>query len=309
MKKSLLETLRERRLVCDGAMGTQLMLAGLANGDCGEAWNLTHPERVLKIQRNYVAAGADCLITNTFGGSRLMLKRHGLVDDLLAINQAGARIAREAFDGREGFVLGDLGPLGAILEPYGDLSQADARAAYEEQARALVGAGVDAIIIETQTSLEELGVAIDAAKAAGAPCIIASLAYDLSADQTFYVTMMGVHPAQAAEFVEARGANIVALNCGTGMDMTGAAKVAGIYRQHCKLPVMVQPNAGLPVLEKGRAVYKQSPADMAGGVAGALAAGANIIGSCCGSTPEHTRAIHQVVAAFNQGSQISRREG
>ena len=141
MKKTLLETLRERRLVCDGAMGTQLMLAGLANGDCGEAWNLTHPERVLKIQRNYVQAGADCLITNTFGGSRLMLKRHGHADDLRAINQAGARIAREAFDGREGFVLGDLGPLGAILEPYGDLPHADAQAAYEEQARALVGGG------------------------------------------------------------------------------------------------------------------------------------------------------------------------
>ena len=237
MKKTLLETLRERRLVCDGAMGTQLMLAGLANGDCGEAWNLTHPERVLKIQRNYVEAGADCLITNTFGGSRLMLKRHGHADDLRAINQAGARIAREAFDGREGFVLGDLGPLGAILEPYGDLPHADAQAAYEEQARALVEAGVDAVIIETQTSLEELGVAIDAAKAAGAPCIIASLAYDLSADKTFYVTMMGVTPERAAEFVEERGANIVALNCGTGMDMNGAAMVAKQYRASCDLPV------------------------------------------------------------------------
>ena len=300
MKKSLLETLRERRLVCDGAMGTQLMLAGLANGDCGEAWNLTHPERVLKIQRNYVAAGADCLITNTFGGSRLMLKRHGHVDDLLAINQAGARIAREAFDGREGFVLGDLGPLGAILEPYGDLSQADARAAYEEQARALVGAGVDAIIIETQTSLEELGVAIDAAKAAGAPCIIASLAYDLSQDKSFYVTMMGVTPDRAAEFAAERGAHIIALNCGTGMDMNGAAMVARQYRAACDLPVMVQPNAGLPVLENLKAVYKQLPSEMEAAVPNAIAAGANIIGSCCGSTPDHTRAIRKVVGEFNR---------
>jgi len=301
MKKSLQETLRERRLVCDGAMGTQLMLAGLESGGCGELWNLTHPDRVLGIQRRYVEAGADCLITNTFGGSRIMLKRHDHADDLHAINQAGVRIAREAFGGREGFVLGDLGPLGAILEPYGDLSQDEARAAYEEQARALIEAGVDAIIIETQTSLDEIGIAVDAAKAAKAPCTIASLAYDLSADKMFYVTMMGVLPARAAEFIEKRGANVVALNCGTGMDMAGAAKVAAIYRQHCQLPVMVQPNAGLPVLEKGKAVYKQSPADMASGVAGALAAGANIIGSCCGSTPEHTRAIHQVVAAFNQG--------
>jgi 5-methyltetrahydrofolate--homocysteine methyltransferase len=151
--------------------------------------------------------------------------------------------------GAKVFVLGDLGPLGAILEPYGDLPHADAQAAYEEQACALVEAGVDAIIIDTQTSLEELGVAIEAAKAAGAPCIIASLAYDLSADKTFYVPMMGVKPERAAEFAEERGANIVALNCGTGMDMNGAAMVAKQYRANCKLPVVVQPNAGLPVLE------------------------------------------------------------
>jgi 5-methyltetrahydrofolate--homocysteine methyltransferase len=300
MKKSLLETLRERRLVCDGAMGTQLMLAGLANGDCGEAWNLSHPERVLKIQRSYVDAGTDCLITNTFGGSRLMLKRHGHVEHLREINQAGARIAREAFGDREGFVLGDLGPLGAILQPYGDLPEDEARAAYEEQARALVEAGADAIIIETQTSLEEIGVAIDAAKAAGAPCIIASLAYDLSADKTFYVTMMGVTPERAAEFAQERGANIIALNCGTGMDMNGAAMVAKQYRDACNLPVMVQPNAGLPVLENMKAVYKQLPADMAKNVPDALTAGANIIGSCCGSTPEHTGAIRGVVEKFNR---------
>jgi 5-methyltetrahydrofolate--homocysteine methyltransferase len=301
MKKSLLETLRARRLVCDGAMGTQLMLAGLANGDCGEAWNLSHPERVLKIQRNYVEAGADCLITNTFGGSRLMLKRHGHVEHLRQINQSGARIAREAFGGREGFVLGDLGPLGAILEPYGDLPQDEANAAYEEQARALVEAGVDAIIIETQTSLEETGVAIDAAKAAGAPAIIVSLAYDLSQDKSFYVTMMGVKPEDAAQFAGERGANIIALNCGTGMDMSGAAMVAKKYCSACNLPVMVQPNAGLPVLENMKAVYKQLPADMAKNVPDAISAGANIIGSCCGSTPEHTRAIREVVEKFNRG--------
>jgi 5-methyltetrahydrofolate--homocysteine methyltransferase len=300
MSQTLLhETARERRLVCDGAMGTQLMLAGLEQGGCGELWNLTHPDRVLEIQRRYVEAGTDCLIANTFGGSRIMLKRHGHADDLRAINQAGVRIAREAFGGRAGFVLGDLGPLGAILEPYGDLPQDEARAAYGEQARALVEAGADAIIIETQTSLDEIGVAIDAAKAAGAPCVIASLAYDLSADKSFYVTMMGVLPEAAAVFAEERGANIIALNCGTGMDMPGAAKVAGIYRQHCRLPVMVQPNAGLPVLENGKAIYKQSPDEMAGGVPAALAAGASIIGSCCGSTPEHTRAISRIVRNFN----------
>lgn len=299
MKSSLLETLTRRRLVCDGAMGTQLMLAGLEQGSCGEAWNLTHPERVLAIQRRYAEAGADCIITNTFGGSRIMLRRHGHDAELVAINAAGARITREAFGGREGFVLGDIGPLGALLEPYGELSEVDARAALDEQAAALVEGGVDAIIIETQTGLEELGLAIDAAKAAGAPCVIASLAYDLSVDGTFYKTMMGIAPEDAAEFVAERGADVVALNCGTGMDMVGAAKVARIYRESCALPVMVQPNAGLPVLENLKAVYKQLPADMAAGVPDVLAAGVGIVGSCCGSTPEHTRAIRQVVDAFN----------
>jgi len=302
VNKPLHEAVLERRLVCDGAMGTQLMLAGLEQGGCGELWNLTHPERVLAIQRRYVEAGADCLITNTFGGSRTMLTRHGHADQLREINQAGVRVAREAFGERTGYVLGDIGPLGAILEPYGDLPAKDARAAFEEQAAALVEAGADAIIIETQTALEELGLAIDAAKAAGAPCIIGSLAYDLSTDGTFFKTMMGVSPEKAAKFAEKKGAHIVALNCGTGMDMAGAATVVKLYRKSCKLPTMIQPNAGLPVLEGGKAVYKQTPAEMGSGVPEVLAAGANIIGSCCGSTPEHTRAIHQAVEGHNPGN-------
>jgi 5-methyltetrahydrofolate--homocysteine methyltransferase len=298
MNTSILEALQTRRLVCDGAMGTQLMLAGLEQGGCGEAWNLTHPERVLAIQNRYVDAGADCIITNTFGGSRIMLRRHGHEAELAEINAAGVRIAREAFAGRQGFVLGDIGPVGALLEPYGDLSEAEAASALSEQAEALVKAGADAIIIETQTGLEELGLAIDAAKAAGAPCIIASLAYDLSMDGTFYKTMMGISPEQAAAFVEERGSNVVALNCGTGMDMVGAALVGRLYRGSCALPVMVQPNAGLPVLENLKAVYKQLPADMAKSVPEVLDAGIAIVGSCCGSTPEHTRAIRGVVDSF-----------
>jgi 5-methyltetrahydrofolate--homocysteine methyltransferase len=303
MTASLLhDVARQRPLVGDGAMGTQLMLAGLEQGGCGEAWNLTHPDRVLAIQRRYTEAGADCLISNTFGGSRIMLRRHGHETDLIEINRAGARIAREAFGGRPGFVLGDIGPLGALLEPYGDLSEAQAEAALIEQAAALVEGGVDAIIIETQTSLEELGLAIRAAKAAGAPSVIASLAYDLSMDQTFFKTMMGVSPEQAAEFVEEQGAHIVALNCGTGMDMAAAARVGRLYRESCSLPIMVQPNAGLPVLENLKAVYKQLPADMAKDVPAVLAAGVAIVGSCCGSNPDHTRAIREQVDAF-----ISRR--
>jgi 5-methyltetrahydrofolate--homocysteine methyltransferase len=302
MKKLLHHAVLERRLVCDGAMGTQLMLAGLEPGGCGELWNLTNNKRILEIQQRYVQAGADCLITNTFGGSRTMLERHGQADKVEAINRAGVEIAREAFGSIDGYVLGDIGPLGAILEPYGDLPQETARAVYEEQARALVEGGADAIIIETQTSIEELGLAIEAARAAGAPCIIASLAYDLSADKTFYVTMMGVMPEDAARQIQEKGAHIIALNCGTGMEMSGAARVVELYRKASALPTMVQPNAGLPVLEKGKAVYKQLPDDMALGVPQALRAGANIIGSCCGSTPDHTRAIRKIVNEFNRST-------
>lgn len=299
---SFLKALHERRLVCDGAMGTQLIAAGLESGSCGELWNLAQPDRVLAIQRRYAQAGADCIITNTFGGNRIALERRGVAGQTRQMNQAAARIAREAFGGQPGFVLGDIGPLGELLEPYGDLTKTDAQTAFEEQAAALVDAGADAIIIETQTSLDELGLAIDAALKAGATAIIGSLAYDLSADKSFYATMMGVLPEQAARFIEEKGGHVAALNCGTGMDMAGAAKVAAIYRNQCKLPIMVQPNAGLPVLEGGRTVYKQQPEDMAAGVPAVLAAGANVIGSCCGSTPEHTRAISRVVLQFNSRS-------
>lgn len=298
-KPTLLEAIAQRRLVCDGAMGTQLMLAGLEQGASGEAWNLTHPDRVLAIQQRYAEAGADCIISNTFGGSRLMLQRHGVADDVVAINQAAVRIAREAFGDKEGYVLGDIGPLGAILEPYGELPYTEAVAVLTEQARALVDVGVDALIIETQTGKEEIQAGLEAAKAAGAPCIICSFAYDLSADKTFYKTMMGFAPEDAAEFCEEHGADIIALNCGTGMDMTGAAMVAEIYRDNCDLPIMVQPNAGLPVLENMRAVYKQPPEETAAKVPEVIAAGASIIGSCCGSTPEHTAAIRAKVDAYN----------
>src|SRR5579872_6832433 len=117
MKRTLLDAVRNRPLLGDGAMGTQLMFAGLEQGGCGEAWNLDHPERVLAIQRRYVEAGSDCLITNTFGGSRIMLNRHGNAGRAAEINRAGVKIAREAFDGRDGFVLGDIGPFGGLMEP------------------------------------------------------------------------------------------------------------------------------------------------------------------------------------------------
>jgi 5-methyltetrahydrofolate--homocysteine methyltransferase len=122
MKKPLLEAIKERPLLGDGAMGTQLMLAGLEPGSCGEAWNLTHPEKVLAIQRRYAEAGSDCILTNTFGGSRIMLNRHANADQVVQLNQAAVEIVRQAFGGRQGYVIGDVGPFGGLLEPYGEFT-------------------------------------------------------------------------------------------------------------------------------------------------------------------------------------------
>lgn len=299
MREPLLEAIKKRPLLGDGAMGTQLMLAGLEQGNCGEEWNLTHPDKVLGIQRNYAQAGSDCILTNTFGGCRIMLNRHGNAGKVAEINAAAVRIARQAFEaaGRDGYVIGDIGPFGGLMAPYGEFTEAQVLEAFTEQAKALVDAGADAIIIETQTSLEELGLGIDAARAAGAECIIGSMAYDVTLDGSTFRTMMGVDPEHAAEFMEQRGAHIVALNCGTGMDMLRAAEAARRYRQVTALPIMAQPNAGQPKLVNLKVCYDQTPQEMAAGVVPLLEAGVKIVGACCGSTPDHIRAFR---AAMDQ---------
>jgi 5-methyltetrahydrofolate--homocysteine methyltransferase len=298
MTSRLLEALRERPLLADGAMGTQLMLAGLEQGSCGEAWNLTHPERVLAIQLRYAEAGADCILTNTFGGSRIMLNRHANGGKVAAVNRAGVEIARAAFGGRPGFVIGDIGPFGGLMAPYGEFSESEVREAFTEQARALVDAGADAIIVETQTSLEELLIGLQAAKAAGAPCTIGSMAYDVTLDGSTFRTMMGVDPERAAAFMEEHGADVVALNCGTGMDMARARDAVLRYRQVTSLPVMVQPNAGQPKLVNMKVVYDETPEQMCGGVVPLLEAGASIVGACCGSTPDHIAAFRNAIDAY-----------
>ena len=297
-KPTLLEALRERPLLSDGAMGTQLMLAGLVQGNCGEEWNLSHPDRVLAIQRRYAEAGSDCILTNTFGGSRIMLNRHGNADRVAAINQAGVAIAREAFGGRPGYVIGDIGPFGGLMEPYGDFTEEQVRDAFNEQAKALVDAGADAIIIETQTSLEELLIGIQAAKKAGAACVIGSMAYDVTLDGSTFRTMMGIDPERAARVMEGHGVDIVALNCGTGMDMEHARQAVKRYRAVTDLPVMAQPNAGQPKLVDMKVVYDETPDQMVKGVVPLLEAGVSIVGACCGSTPEHIRAFRQAMDEY-----------
>lgn len=302
MKKPLLDAIKDRPLLGDGAMGTQLMLAGLEQGNCGEAWNLTHPDRVLGIQRRYAEAGSDCILTNTFGGSRIMLNRHGVADNITEINAAGVRIVRQAFEaaGRDGYVIGDIGPFGGLMEPYGDFTEQQVRDAFTEQAKALVDAGADAIIIETQTGLEELGIGIAAAKEAGAACIIGSMAYDVTLDGSTFRTMMGVDPERAAEFMEEHGAHVVALNCGTRMDMERAKEAVARYKATTGLPVMAQPNAGQPKLVNMKVCYDETPEEMVKGVVPLLEAGANILGGCCGSTPDHIRAFRVAMDEYLQ---------
>jgi len=296
--KTLLDALKERPLLGDGAMGTQLMIAGLEQGNSGEVWNLTHPDRVLAIQRRYVEAGSDCLLTNTFGGSRIMLNRHGHAEDVTAINAAAVIIAREAFGNRGGYVIGDIGPFGGLMEPYGEFTEAQVLDAFREQAKALVDAGADAIIIETQTSLEELRLGLTAAREAGAACVIGSMAYDVTLDGSTFRTMMGVDPERAAEFMQEHGADVVALNCGTGMDMERARQAVERYKRATDLPVMAQPNAGLPKLIDMKVVYDETPEQMVQGVAPLLDVGVGIIGACCGSSPDHIRAFRGAIDQY-----------
>jgi 5-methyltetrahydrofolate--homocysteine methyltransferase len=306
MKQTLLEAIRQRPLLGDGAMGTQLMMAGLAQGNCGEEWNLTQPHRVLEIQRRYADAGSDCILTNTFGGSRIMLNRHGNADNVTAINAAAVGIARQAFSesGREGYVIGDIGPFGGLMVPYGDFTEQQVREAFNEQAKALVDAGADAIIIETQTSLEELLLGIEAAKEAGAPCVIGSMAYDVTLDGSTFRTMMGIDPERAAEFMQDNGADIVALNCGTRMDMNRAREAVERYRETTELPVMAQPNAGQPKLVDMKVVYDETPGEMVKGVVPLLESGASIVGGCCGSTPDHIRAFRGAIDTYLAAREI-----
>lgn len=300
---SLLAKIAVQPLLADGAMGTQLQEAGLEPGGCGEAWNLDKPDRVLAIQRSYAEAGSDCLTTNTFGGSRIMLERHGEGHRVVEINRAGARLARAAFGDREGWVLGDLGPFGGMMEPYGEIVRTDVEMAFLEQARALIEGGVDAILVETQTALEELEIGVKAARQAGASCIIGSMAFDKMFESEEVRTMMGVSPEEAAERMVEMGVDIVGLNCGTGVGMTKAAQTIRRYRGSCDRPLLAQPNAGQPELVDFRTVYRETPEEMASGLTDLLDAGAVIIGGCCGSTPAHIAGFRCELDAWMETSQ------
>ncbi len=291
----LLADARRRVIVGDGAMGTQLQLAGLAPGGAGELWNVERPDAVAGIQRRYVEAGAGIILTNTFGCSRLALEKHGLGERAAELNRAGAAVARQAA-GDRAWVLGDIGPFGGFLAPLGEHQPDDVYAAFLEQARALLAGGVDGILVETMSAVEEMTLAIRAARDAGAWLVGASMCFDPT--KAGPRTMMGTAPADAAAAMLAAGARILGVNCGT-LAFEGYVDVVRAYRAvDAGAVIMVQPNAGQPVLdEEGRTVYRQSPDALAAGLPELAAAGANIVGGCCGTAVPHIRALGRIANA------------
>ncbi len=280
---------RSRIIIADGAMGTQLQAAGLPAGQCGELWNLKQRERVLAVHSAYLEAGAEVLLTNTFGASGLALARHDAQHDAAAINTAAARIAIEAAD-ENAWVLGDIGPFGGFMEPAGETSATDVFEAFFEQAEALLDGTVDGIIIETMSALDELELAVAAARAAGARLVIASLSFERT--RVGLRTMTGATPEQAAELMTSLELDVLGTNCGTDLSPGDYAEIVRSYREvNPVTPVLVKLNAGSPTLAGDKTVYHASPESFAEATKQLVDAGADIIGGCCGTTPEHIRAV------------------
>ncbi len=281
-------------LTSDGAMGTMLQERGLTDGGAPELWNVEHADVVEGILEEYAAAGAQLLTTNTFGGSRPRLQMHGLEDRVHELNRAGAAVARRVADRHPGtWVMGDVGPSGELMEPMGTLTMEDAEALFAEQIRGLVDGGVDAILIETMSDLSEVEAAVRAAHAVAPDMpVITTLSFD-----TNLRTMMGVKPAVAVRTLSGLGVKVIGANCGRGTDEMRViaqemveARPEGVY-------LITQSNAGLPQLVGGEFVYTGTPDDMGAFAKEMQDLGIDIVGSCCGSTPAHTRAIRTALAA------------
>ena len=266
----------------DGAMGTMLHRAGLTDG-APERWNVERPDVVSSIYRAYVEAGSDFISTNTFGGTRNRLQLDGLADRVAELNEAGARLAREAAGDR--LVAGSVGPTGELMEPLGLLTPDDARRSFAEQARSLRSGGVDFALIETMSALEEVRAAVDGVREAGLP-----LAVTMSFDTNFH-TMMGIKPAQAVATLSGWGVGFIGANCGNGpaeieriMTEMSQATPAGVV-------LMAKSNAGMPRWKDDRITYGGTPEVMAGYARRMRELGVRMIGGCCGSTPEHIAAM------------------
>jgi 5-methyltetrahydrofolate--homocysteine methyltransferase len=283
-------------LVADGAMGSLLFESALRPGECPEALNLSYPELLEEIARRYLEAGAQIVQTNTFGGTPLRLSLHDLEAQTEEINRNAVAAVRRAV-GDRAYVSGSCGPCGRTLKPYGDTEPGEVRAAFVRQMKTLIEAGVDILCIETMTDLSEAVIAIQAAKEAGGDIpVIATMTFDAT-PRGFY-TIMGVDVRAAASGLAAAGADVVGSNCGNGIERM--VEIAREFRQHTRLPLIIQSNAGLPRMEADRPVYDETPEFMAEKAADLVAAGVAIIGGCCGTTPEHIRALSAALSGSRQ---------
>lgn len=291
--KSILSSLKNGKvLVSDGAWGTELHSRGLKAGECPELWNITHRADVLSIAKAYVDAGADMILTNSFGASPFKLAYYGLEERTAEINEVAGAISREAA-GRDHFVLGSIGPTGVILR-MGKVSKEALYEGFAVQAKALEKGGVDALCIETMSALDEAELAIRAAKETTGCEIICTFTFEKTAKGE-YRTMMGLTPAAMVCAVKEAGADIIGTNCGNGIDgMIDVVREIRIADQ--STPVLVHANAGKPLFNDGITVFPETPQIMAAKAGELIRAGANIIGGCCGTTPEHIRALAKAVS-------------
>lgn len=280
-------------ILTEGAMGTMLFASGLTQGYSPELWNVEQPEKVAAIHQAYLDAGAQIALTNTFGGNRFRLALHNAQDRVVELNRAAVELLQKVVRSasRPVLVAGNIGPTGQVLLPYGEMSFEEARAAFAEQAAALIEAGVDLIWIETMADLEEVRAAVEGVRQVSQDIpIMTTMTFD-----TRGRTMMGVTPEKAVTTLVSLGATAVGGNCGNGPD-----EILGVIeKMHTTMPeaiLVAKSNAGVPTLVKGRPVYGASPADMAEYAVKVYDAGARIIGACCGSTPDHIKAIAQALA-------------
>jgi 5-methyltetrahydrofolate--homocysteine methyltransferase len=292
MAHTFLEHLQAgENLVADGATGTNLQKAGLKAGLPPEAWVMEQPEKILALEKAFVEAGADIILTCTFGGTRLRLKDSPYAGRAAEVNRRAVEIARQAVQARpEVLVAGSMGPVGGLLKPYGPLTLEEVGAAYLEQAEALTGAGVDLLVIETQFSLEEAKIALEAARQVGDLPVVVSFSYDRGTR-----TMMGVRPSQVVQTFQPLGVTAIGANCGTTLENMEAI-VKEYSATAAGLVIWVKPNAGLPALgDDGEATYNVTSEQMGEFAKRYIQAGARIVGGCCGSTPAHVAAIARAV--------------
>ena len=282
--RSLEDVLAAGSVVTDGAWGTELGTHGLTDGECPDLWNLRQPERVEQVARAYMKAGSRIILTNTFRANRIALEPFGLAAETTAINRAGVEISRRAAAGRAR-VFASIGPSGKMLIS-GDVTAAEFRAAFAEQAQALAAAGADALVVETMADLEEAKLAIAAARDYGLP-VVASMVFDSGKNKDR--TMMGVTPERAAAELTDAGADAVGANCGRGI--AGYVEICRRLRAATRQPIWIKANAGIPELVAGRPRYSMTPEQFAGYLPALLEAGADFVGGCCGAGPEFIRAL------------------